>query len=110
MTYHTESIRITGYLVGNIWMPNIECWKHLDFDATDYEARCSAPLTLREMTLAATRDGDFQGCDIADGTLIVIRRAENGFTHRRSFALDRFPSIADMTRTDWDGPTWDEDE
>lgn len=103
-------VEIRGYLVGTIWWPvGAECWKTVRHDVTDYDARCTEPCTLREHVLALTRDGDFQGAEIADGELIVTIR-KPGRTRTRSFPLTMFPSIADMRRDDWDGPCFDGDD
>ena len=111
-TWQTEEIRISGTLVGPIWWPaGAECWRDVSWDATDYECRCGEPLTLREHVdaLLTNEGGDFQHCAIADGVLTIVRR--RGSTRRvRTFPLDRFPSIADMRRDEWDGPCFPEDE
>lgn len=106
------NLSIRGYLVGQIWMPATECWKDLTYSITREDTRFSEPLTLREHVLRATNDGDFQSCQIADGVLIAetTRRTKTGITKRvRSWPLDRFPSIEDCIRTDWDGPCGEDD-
>ena len=114
-------IKIHGYVVGEIWMPQVECWKSLDFNATDYEARCinggrRGKLTLREMVDSALMQegGDFRHCAIADGFLTVEMRRRSGSgtqtIRRRHFPLEMFPSIADMRRDDWEGPICDCDD
>jgi hypothetical protein len=106
---------IRGYLVGAIWMPNTECYKPLAYDLTREDARFTEPGTLRDHVLAATNDGDFQSCAIADGFLIVerVRHTSTGYVKRsRTFELSRFPSVSDCLRPDWDGPSdpesWDD--
>jgi hypothetical protein len=104
------NIRIKGYLVGNIWMPDIECYKRLSYNLTRENERLSEPGTLRDHVLRATRDGDFQSCSIADGVLLVTRTKQNktGTVSRtRAFPLRMFPSIADCLNEDWAGPTED---
>jgi hypothetical protein len=119
MSYATTQITITGFLVGDIWMPCTEAWREVRWDATAYEARCvdsrypdePVRLTLREHVdaLVTHEGGDFRGCDLADGWLTIERR--NGASrHVRDFPLAMFPSIADMRRDDWEGPVHFEDE
>ena len=107
----TTKITIDGYLVGPIWWPiGAECWKDLAFDATNHESRCvngdgsPAKLTLREMVLAASQDGDFRGCDIAHGFVTIERSGPLNTSRKRSFPLTMFPSVADCIKADWDGP------
>lgn len=100
----TTQITISGYVVGPIWWPaGAECFKEFRHDATAYDARCTRPSTLREHCCRITSDGDFQGCDIADGVLTITRH-RNGRRVSRDFPLEMFPSISDMLKTDWDGP------
>lgn len=102
--------RIRGYLVGDIWMPQTECYKPLSYSVSDQEARWSEPGTLREHVLAATRDGDFQSCEIADGYLETVATiVRNGRRYTRSAIRDlsSFPSIADCIRSDWSGPSFE---
>lgn len=99
---------LTGYIVGQIWWPaGTECWKDLHFDCTDYAKRCTPRATLRDCVLAATNDGDFQGCDIAQGELVLETRKAGPdgrmTTRRKSYPLSRFPSIADCLHSD---PDW----
>jgi hypothetical protein len=109
-------ITLTGYLVGKIWMPARECWKHLSYDLTREDARFTEPGTLRDHVLAATRDGDFQSCSIAEGYLHVqitkiqqTGTALKTYRRTRSFPLTMFPSVKDCINTEWDGPTYDEE-
>lgn len=96
---------ITGWLVGNIWMPNAECYKPFKHSIDGQDSRWSEKGTLRDHVLAATRDGDFQSCKIAEGILEVsMFVGRNGKRITRWFPLDMFPSIADCVKTDWDGP------
>jgi hypothetical protein len=114
---HTQ-ITITGYLVGDIWMPAIECWKRLDYDLTREEARFTEPGTLRDHILAATNDSDFQSCSIAHGELTVTRTTVSLDNHTRrtkrvtrSWPLEHFPSIRDCLHNDPDWwPTFDDEE
>ena len=109
----TTQITIRGFLVGTIWMPAAECWKELDYDVTREDARFTEPGTLRDHVLRATNDGDFQGCDIAQGELIVTRTTISGgtrITRTRAFPLTLFPSIQDCLHDDPDWfPTFAED-
>jgi len=107
----TISIKISGYLVGDSWLPQIECWKPLSYDITREDARCDGPAGLRWHVCAATNDGDFQGADIADGFVTITREgARDGIKVKRSrdFPLTMFPSVSDMVRADWDGPCCDD--
>lgn len=99
----TYEISIHGFLVGPIWWPaGAECFKTLHYDANTQEVRWGEPGTLRDHVLAAAMDGDFQGCAIAQGEL-VIRRRKGGRTVTRSWPLSRFPSVADCLHSD---PDW----
>lgn len=107
-------LKISGYLVGQIWMPATECWKELSYDVTQESKRIvGGKVTLRDHVLRATNDGDFQDCVIACGELIATRRSnKNGrtVTVERRFPLDLFPGIADMLHDDPDWcPTWDDE-
>ena len=102
-------IRITGYVVGPIWWPvGEECYKAFTYNVTNEKKRWSEPGTLREHVLAITNDGDFQGCEIADGTLEVTIYKPNR-SRSRTFDLTLFPSIADCVKTDWCGPSFDDE-
>lgn len=103
--------KIRGYLVGNIWMPNAECYKPIDYDLDDQDARWSERGTLRDHVLRATNDGDFQSCTIADGYLeLTTRRAtKTGMVTRiKRIELFAFPSISDCVKADWEGPHCDD--
>lgn len=103
---------IRGHLVGNIWMPNAECWKDLAYDITGEDVRFTEPCTLRDHVLRATNDGDFQHCEIAGGfieTVATITKGERVYRRTRLTALDDCRSVADMVRTDWDGPIYDDE-
>jgi hypothetical protein len=103
-----ESVTISGYLVGQIWMPAAECYKPFTYDVQREQARTIGKMTLRDHALRATNDGDFQGCDIAEGVLSVTIR--NGrYKRTRHFSLEQFASIEDMRRDNWDGPMGDEE-
>jgi hypothetical protein len=110
----TISITISGYLVGSIWMPAVECFKHVVYDATDRQARSVGKMTLRDHLLAMTNDRDFQSCNVAGGELTLTAFKGNGhkWTHRSvSYPLDKFPSIADMIHPDPDwAPIFDDEE
>lgn len=101
-------ITIHGYLVGPIWQPvSEECSKPFTHDTTAYDRRCGERNTLREHVFEITRDRDFQHCEIADGYLEVSRTMHGGWgnmiTHTRKFNLERFPSITDYLKTNWEG-------
>ena len=98
---------IRGYLVGQIWMPAVECFKPLSHDCDAYERRCSEPCTLRDHMLAATHDGDFQSCEAGDAyleTTLTITKGGRTYRRKRHTPLEAFPSIADMVRKDWFPP------
>ena len=120
-TQTTRTIELRGYLVGAIWWPvGAECWKDLAYDITREDARFSEPGTLRDHVLAATNDGDFQGCTIAQGELIATSRTiawdDSGrvlreTTRRHHWPLDRFKSVADCLHDDPDWlPSYPEDD
>ena len=109
----TTQFKISGYLVGPIWMPSTECFKDLAYTFQREQDKPARPFVntcddLRDALLTVTNDGDFQHCKVAHGVLTVRRitqgKAGTRITRERSFPLDKFPSIADMTRDDWDGP------
>lgn len=112
----TTRITITGYIVGAIWWPSgAECWKDLNYDATDQQARTDGKMTLRDHLIRATMDGDFQSCTVAAGTLTIetiSRKGSSMVKRSRSWPLDKFPSIADCLHDDPDWcPMWpDEDD
>jgi hypothetical protein len=99
-------IKITGYLVGYIWMPCGECWKDLEYDLSGEQRRFIEPGTLRDHVLRATNDGDFQSCSIAQGEIVVTRTSRSGGTtirRTRSFPMSMFPSVSDLIHDD---PDW----
>lgn len=106
--------RISGYLVGMIWMPHVECWKDVNFifqrehTTEPFKRVCD---DLRDAMLQITNDGDFQWCAIVHGDLIVRKidgsRARR-IIHERVIPLERFKSVADMVIVDWDGPYEDD--
>lgn len=108
---------ISGYIVGKIWMPATECWKDLNYTFVRHENERKNPWqdaqeTLRDAMLHVTNDGDFQSCSVSHGVLTVTRRecsAGRQVTFERMFPLDHFPSVADMVRTDWEGPDYGDD-
>lgn len=106
-------ISIQGYLVGDTWMPNCEAYKPLNYDVTREARRhVGSKATLRDHILAATNDGDFQGAEIAWGELVVRthkRRGDTYITRTRVWPLDKFQSVADCIRADWDGPLSDDE-
>jgi hypothetical protein len=110
MRYEYE---LRGYVVGDIWMPQTECFKPIGLR---FERSKTGPHnynggvfeSLRDAALHVTNDGDFQSCEIAQGELIVrqIQDKPNGrIVRERVIPLDAFPSVKDMTRDDeWDVP------
>lgn len=108
----TMTMKLRGYLVGNIWMPNAECFKPLDYSITR-EAIRMEDATLRDHVLAATNDGDFQSCVIAAGELVATRREHRDgrtVTVERRWSLDCFKSILDCLHSDpdWLPPFYDD--
>jgi hypothetical protein len=112
----TIQYQINGYLVGNAWMPSAECYKPLAYRFVREDSFRPSPFsdtqeTLRDAMLEATRDGDFQSCDVADGFLTITKTVQRGATMRkvsRHFPLSMFASVSDMVRNDWDGPNVDD--
>jgi hypothetical protein len=108
---------ISGYLVGQIWMPATECWKDVNYTFVRHEEDRANPWQdaredLREAMLHVTNDGDFQSCGVSHGVLtarILKQGAGRRYVHEHSWPLDQFPSVCDMVRTDWEGPVYDED-
>jgi hypothetical protein len=104
----TTQISIRGYLVGPIWWPaGAECWKNLNYDLTRERDRyVEPPTTLREHVLAATRDGDFQHCVIAQGEIVIERSRMIGrdlVRKIRYYPLEKFHDVADCLHDD---PDW----
>ena len=100
-------LSIHGFLVGHIWMPAAECYKPLAYDITAEDERFSESLTLREHVLRATNDGDFQSGAIADGYIkatVTKLQGASVVKRTRCFPLNRFPSIEDCRKDDWEGP------
>ena len=109
--YEIADVSISGFLVGDIWMPATECYKPLHYSLTDRAHHYPDGGTLRDHVLRVCQDGDFQSASIADGELIVtVHRHDDRGTYRRTrrFPLSKFPSVADCVRTDWDGPVWED--
>jgi hypothetical protein len=104
------TLELRGYLVGHIWMPNVECWKDLSYNITREDSQQG---TLRDHVLRATNDGDFRSCVIAGGELVATRREQREgrtVTIERRWPLDCFKSIRDMLHDDPDWmPPYDED-
>jgi hypothetical protein len=100
------SFELVGFVVGSIWWPaGAECFKPLSYDISREDGRFSAPADLRTHVLAATNDGDFQSCSIADGRLIATIERQSGtsrVTRTREFPLSMFPSVADCLHPDAD--------
>ena len=71
----TVSVRLTGQVVGRIWMPATEAWK--DFDLTFEKGsfgniRLSRQIeSLGEALEQITNDGDFQSCRIGNCYMTV---------------------------------------
>ncbi len=103
----TVSIKIVGFLVGDIWMPKTECWKEFKYDITREQARFAPgeKLTLREHAIRATNDGDFQSCEMGDAFLVIetarILKSGTVVTRSRSWPMEMFPSVSDMVRPDF---------
>lgn len=104
-------IHVSGYLVGNTWWPNAECWKWLDYHLSDEDSLYIDHVdrrvgSLRDHMLRATNEGDFQYCEIAHGRVsITMRRVVGGklISRIRHFPLSMFPSVADLLHDD---PDW----
>ncbi len=99
-------IKISGSLVGKIWMPSVTCWKDFSYDVIREQARTiGGKMTLRDHVLRATNDGDFQSCEMGDSFLTIktSRRTESGavITRSRSWPMEYFPSVSDCVIADW---------
>lgn len=105
------TMKLSGFLVGEIWEPEVECFKQLDYDLYAQQSRTVGKMTLRDHLLAATNDGDFMWCVVADGRLDISRTWYRDGRHHnvsRSIPLIAFPSIADMLHPDPDwGPVYE---
>ncbi len=108
-------ITISGYLVGPIWMPPVECYKHFTYDlsreAPRLEGRDGERATLRDhiLSMMTEQGGDFQWCEIADAVLCITIYKPNR-QRSRIWYLRSFPSIADCIKTDWAGPDPEHEE
>lgn len=92
-------VSIVGTVQGKIWMPAVECEKEFNISKRDFNYADNSTPTLRDMALRATNDGDFQGCMIADGCLMLktTRHSKKGHTTRVVYHdLNKFPSIKDL--------------
>lgn len=101
--------RLAGYVVGPIWS-GAEAWKLLAYNITDEDRRFGQPGSLRDHVLAATNDGDFVSCKLADCELITLATINRGGrAYRRSHvvSLGDCPSVSDMVLADWAGPCGD---
>ena len=59
------SIKISGEVIGKIWMPSIECSKEFNVTFTPDNLPFTSQWTgLRDAVLHITNDGDFQSCRI----------------------------------------------
>lgn len=100
---------IRGFLVGYIWQPGAECWKDLAFRFEHDKAgitKSAGYNSLRDALCAATNDGDFRTCAVAQGELVIHRTtytATSRTIRSRAFPLSMFRGIEDLTR-EWDGP------
>jgi hypothetical protein len=112
----TESIKLRGYIVGNIWWPSgAECWKPLNVDLHREKARVTGDGDMfRYLVGRACADGDFQSATIAQGDItITMSESRNGKRHRvsKTYPLDKFPSVADYVHPDPDwSPSFDDED
>lgn len=97
---YIESIEIVGYIFGKIWLPPVECWKRIRYDVLDRQAQTVGKMALRDHVLAATCDGDFQSCRLAQAYLRVVIQSGK-YRRIREWPLSLFPSIADMVDDEW---------
>ena len=112
-TKRAKTMRTTyelhGYLTGTLWQ-GCEAYKNLNLKFVRNETDRPSPWidaheTLRDAMLAATSDGDFQSCKVADGFLRCKTRSRLGYiVHVRTYELSRFPSVADMVNEKGCGP------
>jgi hypothetical protein len=107
--HKNRSVTIEGFLVGPIWMPAVECYITLNYDAVAQQARTTGKMSLRDHVLRAVMQfgGDFQHCVVAAGSLHIdrVRTCADGkrVSYSRRVPLDRFPSIKDLIHDD---PDW----
>lgn len=92
-----KSIRIYGEVVGDIWMPQVECRKEFDWKLvriprdqdtrTAYSHGWPAEISeLRDILLHVTNDGDFQSCSI-DWAVIEVTLHKGNKRITRSWAV-----------------------
>lgn len=97
----TTSIRIVGYVVGQIWWPvGAECYKPINYDVLRESDRYTSKPELRDHLLRITSDGDFQNASVVGEVIIEMRDGRRKVS--RSWPLSRFPSIADCLHPDGD--------
>lgn len=109
-------VELNGLVVGNIWMPNAECWKNVSIGENDFRYSDGSRPTLRDMAERATNDGDFQSCNLtADSEFIFTRErvtSSGVVVRRRRMHVSQFPSVRDMVdaRESWEIETADVDD
>ena len=72
MTKKLESITIHAELIGDIWMPDVECTKESTTVFTPEDRPFTSKWTgLRDALLQITNDGDFRSCVINWGIMVI---------------------------------------
>lgn len=107
-------VTIRGYLVGNIWMHNAECWKEIKYDVTHKNELYvnGYASSFRDHVVSILADSDFQSCAIAQGEVVITMTGCRGNARRvvtHAYPLSRFPSVADCLHDDW-FPSYDDEE
>lgn len=106
MPKHTcTKIEVFGTIGGRIWMPSVVCVKTFHYRSSDPRWSCNrhangSKPTLREICLEATRDGDFQGAQIAEATVRITRWTTPLAGHWRALDIRRFASVTDCVVED----------
>ena len=92
----TSNVYLRGTVYGPIWMPAVECWKPVTVSAQYADG---SRLTLRDMALRATADGDFQSASLTTDSEVVfeqtIKKGNRTLRRVKWYPVSHFPSIAD---------------
>lgn len=92
-------VQIKGAIGGPIWQPGFVCSKTFSVCNREYPFKSvTRLLTLRDMVLHITNDGDFRDCMIADAQVIFTRTqvtADETIVRRRAMDIRQFQSVED---------------
>lgn len=99
---HIE-VSVSGYICGNIWMPDAKCGMPINASITDQRDRFSEPgATLRDCldSILMKNGGDFQCTMFTADTVIIVKSESATKTSRsvrtRYWDITSFPSVADL--------------